>query len=84
MGPEQVVGGWAEGAAWLAVTFRKVNRPRVPLPATFSSLVVVPGYCRLIVLGAPFPENVIFTGSCCATFNLGVANDRDRGPALTR
>ena len=50
----------------LAVTFRKVNRPRVLFPATFSSTVVVPGYCRLIVLGAPFPENDIFTRSSCA------------------
>ena len=55
-----------DGAAIMAETFRKVNEPRVPSPATFSSAVVVPGYWRLMVLGPPFPENVNFTRSGCA------------------
>ena len=62
--PEQVVDGC--GAAVLALTSRNVNGPCEPLPARFSSEVFVLGCFRSIVLGAPFPENVIFTGLCCA------------------
>jgi hypothetical protein len=39
-----------------------VNGPSVPFPAVLSSLLLVLGYCRLIVLGAEVPENVIVTG----------------------
>jgi hypothetical protein len=62
--PEQVLGGC--GRALIALTLRKVNGPSVPFPAELSSLLFVPGYCRLIVLAAEVPENVMFTGFCCA------------------
>src|SRR5689334_2251704 len=63
VGPEQVLEGWGEPVS--ACSSRKVNGPSVPLPAKFPSSVFVSG-CSFIVLGSTVPENVIFTGLCCA------------------
>ena len=54
------------GALPVASIMRKVKEPSVPVPARFSSPLLVLGYFRSTALGAPVPENVIFMGVCCA------------------